>query len=235
MRRVLLIRQQEESLSLCNFLKSYGIESCSYPLFEPLFLPLPFLENPQALLITSKNALRAIQHHEFYKKIPIYAVGDQTAQLAKSMGFIHVLSASGTGKDLINLVIQKASQTKGILWHLSGDIIKENIAETLEQQGFSAKRQVVYSIQEVEIMPPPLLHDLKGKTFSHVLFFSPRTTDIFIKLLKKNELEPIAAEMTSLCLSQNVLQKTKEILWKKAWVSPKPTIEDMIEYFNEKE
>jgi uroporphyrinogen-III synthase len=235
MRRALLLRQQEESFALSNLLESYDVTSCSYPLFEPLFLPLHFLENPQALLITSKNALRAIQQNEALKEVPLYAVGDQTAQLAKSMGYIHVQSASGTAKDLINLVIQRASRDKGTLWHLSGDIIKENIAEVLRKEGFLAKRQIVYRINEVETMPPALLHDLQMKAFSYVLFFSSRTTDIFIKLLKKNGLEAAAVEMTSLCLSEDVLKKVRVIDWKKMWVSPEPTVTAMIGYFNGKE
>lgn len=234
MHRALLLRQQEECFALSNLLESYGVMSFSYPLFEPCFFPISPLENPQGLLITSKNALRSIQQNEDLKAIPLYAVGDQTAQLAKSMGFTDVRSASGTAKDLISLVTQKASRKKGILWYLSGDIIKENIAEILKKKGFSSKRQIVYNIKEVETLPSVLLHDLQMKAFSHVLFFSPKTTNIFIKLLKKNRLEAVATEMTSLCLSQNVLQKAKKIHWKKVWVSPKPTVNKMIEYFNAK-
>ena len=97
MRRVLLIRPQHDAFSVAEALESKGIKACSYPLFEPIFLPLPTLKNPQALIITSKNALRSLEGHEEFKKITLYVVGDQTAHLACQMGFSKIKNADLPG------------------------------------------------------------------------------------------------------------------------------------------
>ena len=233
MRRVLLIRQMEEALPLAKLLELKGVESCLYPFFKPHFLSFPPLKNPQALIITSKNALRALEGREDVKNLPLYVVGDQTAYLAKNMGFSHVLSASGTSQELTHLILHHAQREKGILWHLSGEIIKGNIVKTLQLKGFEAERRIIYHIEEIKDFPIPLLTDLQNQKISHVMFFSPHTTSIFVKLLKKNGLEEKTSHMTSLCLSQDIAKKALELKWKKSWICSPPMAQNMIEYFNE--
>jgi len=232
--RILVIRQREEALSLAKALTEKGVEPYLCPLFKPCFFSLPPLENPQGLIITSKNALRALEDQEEFKCLPLYVVGDETAQFAKSIGFKTVLSASGTSQELLSLILRKASPNKGLLWHLSGDVIRENIVDVLQTKGFHAKRHIVYRLKEVDELPLSLIDDLQHQKISHVLFFSPRTTEVFINLLEKSGLEITTSFMTSLCLSQNVVEKALRLDWKKVWVSPQPTLQDMIGYFNEK-
>ncbi len=233
MPRVLLIRPLADALPLAKLLESKGVKSHLYPLFEPHFLPLPPLKTPQGLIITSKNALRAIEGYEELKKVPLYVVGDQTARLAQDMGFSKVSSASGTSQELIELVLNHAHPQKGVLWHLSGEITKGNIANELRTEGFEAERHIVYHIQEAENFPETLLSDLQKEKISHVMFFSPHTTTIFVKLIIKNALEKHAFRMTALCLSHDVAEEAGSIEWKKIWVSPQPTTQNMTGYFDE--
>ncbi len=233
--RALVIRQEEEALSLAKALTAKGVEPYLCPLFKPFFLPCPSLENPQGLIITSKNALRALEEREELKQLPLYVVGDQTAQFAKNRGFKTVFSSSGTSKELLFLILQKAARTNGTLWHLSGDVVRGDIVETLKTEGFQAQRHIIYHIKEVDDLPSSLISDIQQQKMSHVLFFSPRTTDVFINLLEKNGLEKMASSITSLCLSQNVVERARCLDWKKIWVSPRPTVQGMIGYFNEKQ
>jgi len=232
--RALVIRQEEEALPLAKALIAKGVEPYLCPLFKPHFLPFPPLENPQGLIITSKNALRALEGREELKKLPLYVVGDKTAEFAKKLGFETVASASGTSKELTSLILHKASRHQGILWHLSGEVVRGNMVETLQTQGFDAKRHIVYQIKEIDNFSSSLVTDLQAQRISHIFFFSPRSTTLFINLLKKNGLETMTLLMTSLCLSQNVVEKALSLDWKEVWVSPKPTLQDMIGYFNEK-
>jgi uroporphyrinogen-III synthase len=233
MPRVLLIRPLEDALPLAKVLESKGVEPLLYPLFEPRFFPLPPLKTPQAFIITSKNALRAIEGYEELKKIPLYVVGDQTAGLAQAKGFSKVLSASGTSQELTELILDHAHRDKGILWHLTGEVMKGNIVSTLRTNGFKAERHIVYYIQTAENLPEPLLIDLQKENISHVMFFSPRTTTIFINLILKNVLEKKASQMIALCLSHDVAEEVGCLKWKKIWISSQPATENMIGYFDE--
>lgn len=233
MNRVLLIRPMDDALPLAKILKSKGIESLLYPLFTPRFLPFVPLKDPQAFIITSKNALRALEGHKNLREVPLYVVGDQSAQLAKKMGFSNVVSALGTSQELIQLILNHARHDAGILWHLSGERIKENIVQALQAKGFKAERKIVYCIEEIAV-DPSLFEDLQNQKISHVMFFSPHTTQIFIHLLKKKSIEKVTSQMIALCLSQDIAEETMSLDWKKIWISPRPATQNMVEYFNDK-
>ena len=234
MKLALIIRPLRDALPLAKSLKSKGVEPYLCPLYHPRFLSVPPLKNPQALILTSKNALRALEGREDMKKIPLYAVGDETAQLARDMGFSKVISASGTSQELIQSVLQMAHPKAGILWHLSGEIVKGNIVETLNGQGFEAKQHIVYHIEPVKEIPASLLFHLQNQRLTHVLFFSSHTTLLFVNHLKMNGLEKLVCQMKAICLSQAVALKASTLTWKEIWVSPKPEVQSLIGYFDEK-
>jgi len=228
---VLLIRPLEDALPMATILKSKNIEFSHYPLFTPYVLPIPPLDNPQALIITSKNAIRALDEYEDLKKIPLYAVGDKTAELAKKTGFSNIFSAAGTSQELIKLILKTGQRDKGILWHLSGETIRGNIVESLNFAGFEAKRQIVYRIEDIVTLPSSLLTELNNHFISHVIFCSPRTTTVFVSLLKNKKLEKIACKITALCLSQDIGKQASDLKWKKLWISPKPNLNVLMSYF----
>ena len=233
MRHALLIRQTEESAALAERLLSKGVMCSLHPLITPHPLLIQPLHNPQALIITSKNALRALGIPSPFRHLPLYVVGDQTAAFARQLGYTIIHNASGTVIDLIALIQKTASKTQGILWHLSGDIIRGNPAAALKEKGFEAERRIVYTIETVQSFPPLLKRELKENHFTEVIFFSPRTASIFMSLLDKAGLNTVTHKMTALCLSQNVLQRVTSFTWAKVWASPKPTIDEMMRYFDE--
>ena len=233
MSHILLIRTFEDALPLASHLEALGKKVLCYPLFEPVFFAIPPLENPQALIITSKNALRALKDNDHLKKIPLYVVGDQTAALARQLGFITVFSAAGNSKNLQELVAQQAQPEKGVLYYLSGQIIKRDIARELRVLGFKVQRQVVYKINDIERFSNSLVTDFLNKKISHVLFFSPRTTELFVNLVKASKLEKEVSLNKALCLSYDIAEKAQKILWKEIWISPYPSTHNMLGYFDD--
>jgi len=234
MSSVLLIRPIDDALPLAKVLRSKGIEPLLYPLFTPRLLSVPLPKDPQAFIITSKNALRALEEHKDLRKTPLYVVGEQTAQLAKEMGFPTILSAFGTSQELTQLILSNAHPHKGVLWHLSGERVKGNIVQELRAKGFKAARKIVYYIEEIDHVNPSLFDDLQNQRVSHVMFFSPHTTQVFINLMKKNRLEEKTSQMIALCLSQDIALKAMVLEWEEIWISSGPTTQNMVEYFNEK-
>lgn len=233
MSRVLLIRPLEDALPMATVLRDKGIDVSLYPLYQPHFLPIAHLEKAQAFIITSKNALRALKNYEEFKTTLLYVVGDKTAELAKRLGFLNVLSASGTSQELIALILATAKRDKGVLWHLSGEVINRNIADILTCEGFEAERKIVYYIEGAKDFSPSLCYELENQQISHVIFCSPRTTSIFIDLLQKKEMEKITCKIVALCLSQEIEKNTLGLRWKKLWVSPKPNMNALMRYFDE--
>lgn len=211
--RILIIRPLEDALPMIVDLKSKGIQTSHHPLFKPHYLPVPPLFNPAGLVITSKNAIRALKDAEDLKKFSLYAVGDQTATLAQQHGFLNVMSASGTSHELIKLVIKNAQPGQGTLWYLSGAQVKGNALESLRAAGLDVQRQIVYRIEDAPHLPVALCQELEARTLSHVLFYSPRTTSVFIRLLREAKLEKTIEHMTALCFSEAIREVAAELAW----------------------
>ncbi len=61
------------------------------------------LDAAQALIVTSRNALRALSAHRHLdkaRKLPLFAVGEATAAAARELGFAEVTPGPGTGAGL---------------------------------------------------------------------------------------------------------------------------------------
>ena len=60
------------------------------------------LDGAQALIVTSRNALRAHPHPDLAAvlRLPLFAVGGATAKAATELGFTKVTTGPGTGEEL---------------------------------------------------------------------------------------------------------------------------------------
>ncbi len=233
MTNVLVIRPLQEAQRLSDLLNNKKIASTLYPLYKPVPLPLGSFEKPQALIVTSKNALNSLEEREDLKSLPLYVVGSQTAFYASTMGFSNVRVSALTSDELVNLIRADTTPDKGSLIYFSGEIINGEIVEKLAAHGFNITRYIVYRLEDETELPLALRKDLASKHLTHVMFFSPRTTKVFVELLKKEGLEMIVSNMISLCLSQNVAEEAKKVKWSKIWIAPRPTTQALIGYFDE--
>ncbi|MDK3154981.1 hypothetical protein QPK87_00030 [Kamptonema cortianum] len=66
-----------------------------------------------------------------------------------------------------------------------------------------------------------------------MLFFSPRTTELFVNLVKASKLEKEVSLNKALCLSYDIAEKAQKILWKEIWISPYPSTHNMLGYFDD--
>src|SRR6478752_3263974 len=73
------------------------------PMEQAAIDPGPF----GALLVTSANAAAAVAQHARFaelRTLPVFAVGDRSAEAMRAVGFADVASAQGDVKDLASLV-----------------------------------------------------------------------------------------------------------------------------------
>lgn len=106
------------------------------------------LEGVQALLMTSAAAARAIQVTETLKALPLYAVGDATAEAAIAAGFETVISAGGDGATLAVLAADRMSPRQGALLHLRGREVAGDVTGMLRACGFEARHVEVYATHD---------------------------------------------------------------------------------------
>jgi uroporphyrinogen-III synthase len=138
----------------------------------------------QAVLATSANALRAVEHQrvlERLRAVPLLAVGVRTALTARGLGFTEARAADGSGvKALETLVLQSCRPEQGPLLYLAGSERAGALDEDLRAAGFSVDLVDVY-----RAIPAQRLHDATRAALSEaridaVVLASARTAQAFV-------------------------------------------------------
>lgn len=130
------------------------------------------LDGVQALLMTSAAAARAIQVTETLKALPLYAVGDATAEAAVAAGFETVISAGGDGATLAVLAADRMSPRQGALLHLRGREVAGDVTGMLRACGFEARHVEVYTTHDQPDFKATILDQL-AKHSGFILIHSP--------------------------------------------------------------
>ncbi len=118
-----------------------AMRRCSRPFLTVEFCDAPLeLGGAQGLIVTSRNALRALAAHRELDqalKLPLFAVGDATARAARELGFARVTAGPGTGVALAELISSELNPDRGPLVHLAGETLAFDLKSALERQGGS--------------------------------------------------------------------------------------------------
>src|SRR6478609_5987049 len=187
--RVLITRPEREAAALAQALAARGHQAVIAPLFrlQVLHPPADFaaaLAACQAILITSANGARALADANEQRSKPVFAVGDTTAATAEGLGFTNVVSASGDADALSELVRQRLEPAAGPLLHVSG----AEVAGELAPEGFEVRRIVLYDAQEEKALPDSARAALEARALDAATFFSPRASEVFVRLVTEAKL-----------------------------------------------
>lgn len=209
--RLLVTRPEPDAASEAERLAARGHEAVLAPLLTIEFLgdaPVS-LDGAQALIATSRNALRALVSHlarDQALKLPLLAVGDATAGEARALGFTDLTIGPGTGAKLARLIVNELEPQRGALVHLSGETIAFDLKSALEPEGFIVRRVVVYRAVPSGALPVEILSLLKAGELDGVILMSPRTAAIFADLVARHGLLTQAKSLVCYCLSEAVAE-----------------------------
>jgi len=165
------------------------------------------------LIFTSRHGVQALACQTDNRHWPVICVGDATAKFARSLGFMRVISVSGTATDIIDWVKANWPQSASIT-HMSGVHQRGDIIETLSVAGYSkAARIICYNSVTVASDPR-----LDARPDDYVLLYSPRGAAVLAELnLDMKEMRVIslsaavdAALGDKLCKSRHIAEKPDE-------------------------
>jgi uroporphyrinogen-III synthase len=168
------------------------------------------LTGAQALIATSRNAIRALAAHperDEALKLPLFAVGDATAGAARALGFGDVVTGPGRAADLGMLIARYVPPERGPLVHLAGDTLAFDLSSALKPQGFTVRKAVIYRAVPVDALAGQVLELLGARRLEGVILMSPRTAGIFAALLAKHRLVTEAKRLICYCLSEAVAEE----------------------------
>jgi len=186
---------------------------------EPVLAPLLAIEfvsgvtlglaGAQALIVTSRNPLRALASHrelESARKLPLFAVGEATASAAAKLGFAHVTKGPGTAAGLPELIGGMLQPEDGPLVHLAGETLAFELESALRVEGFSLRQPVLYRAVPARDFPAEALRLLKAGKLDGAILMSPRTAKTFALLLDRHGAVTQGKGLVCYCLSEAVAE-----------------------------
>jgi len=235
---VLVTRSPADAAELVGELKERGHDGLVEPMFEvvslrqhPAALSLA-LDGTQALLFTSANGVRAFAEQAATRKLPVFAVGDATAETAKAAGFTQVESAGGNVEDLTALVVERLDPAEGALFHAAGSQLAGDFKGALSGAGFEVRRLMLYEAKPAAKLSEATTAALQAGAFDAVLFFSPRSASTFVRLLIEAGMQDNCRRSHAVCLSPAVAREAKDLAWRGVHVAERPNTAALLVAFD---
>jgi uroporphyrinogen-III synthase len=225
MLRALVTRPREDSESVARALESRGLDVMIEPLLdiEPVADAVVDASGVQGILVTSANGIRALARLHSDRALPVWAVGDSSAAVARALGYTSVESAGGDVETLADLVAGKVDPAKGALLHAAGSVNAGDLAGRLGAQGFEVRRQVLYRAVTATALTSSLHQALVENTIDLALFFSPRTAATFVRLVAAAGLGAALTRIRAYGLSANVATELDRFAWASIHRAAEPT------------
>lgn len=230
--RLLVTRPEPDATRQAEALAALGHEAVVAPLLfvAPATDTSLDLRGAQALIVTSRNALRALASHPDRAaalRLPLFAVGEATAKAAADLGFTKVTAGPGTGEDLSRLIAATLDPKAGALVHLAGETVAFDLKSELQARGFTIRQPVLYRTIPAVRLPEGVLSLLSAGKLDGVVLMSPRTAAIFAALVVRHDALTQASRLDCYCLSAAVAQAV-EPLKARVIVAARPREEDIL-------
>lgn len=231
--RLLVTRPEPDALKLQALLEDAGHEATVEPLLSVSFDnadPID-LESVQALIATSRNALRALRSSPALaeaRHLPLFAVGKATATDARALGFETVITGAGTGAELVGHIVSALDPAAGLLVHLAGDTLAGNLRSELEGHGFRVEQPVVYHMVAARAFSDDAVEQLGMGEIEGVILMSPRTATVYAELVRKHGLAATIRPVPHFCLSAAVARRLEPLGDVVKHVADGPRLEEVL-------
>jgi uroporphyrinogen-III synthase len=205
--RLLVMRPEPDAERTAAALRARGHSIVIAPLLriEPLAAgaigPGPWA----ALLVTSANVAQAIAGHTRNADVlnlPVFAVGERSAQAMRALGCANVISAGGNAGDLARIVAAHLNAPARLLY-LAGEQRSGDLGGELRAKGFAVETVAIYRAVAAHILPPEAAAALAGG-IDGVLHFSRRSAEAYVEAARAAGLLESALQPAHFCLSAQV-------------------------------
>jgi uroporphyrinogen-III synthase len=206
--RVVITRPQADGERTATALRARGHEVLVAPLMGVEVIAANLAGEWGAVIVTSANAPNAIAHNparDALIKLPLFAVGQRSAEAARQTGFINVISAGGDVRDLVRTLVEEHADAKAPLLYLAGEDRAADLIGELSTRGIAAEIRVVYRAVAAPF-PPALIEALRVGAFDIVMHFSRRSAENYVAGAKRAGIVGPALAVRHLCLSAQVAE-----------------------------
>jgi uroporphyrinogen-III synthase len=210
---VLVTRPQPDDEATAAALRARDFEVLKAPMLR--FEPVAFQDDTDAaygaVIVTSANALRGIEPHLENSRLlalPLFAVGERTADAARDAGFEKVISADGDAAGLRDCVLASV-KTKELkkaspLLYLAGADLARDLAGELGERGFTVVTHTTYRMAAVSSLPREICDAFAAHRIEAVLHYSRRSARAFLQAARAGGVEISALAIPQCCISAQV-------------------------------
>ncbi len=232
--RLIVTRPDPDAAPLIAALENAGIATLHQPVFTIRFRQeeLPDLSGCQAIIVTSRNGVRALTRVRAEAgafSLPVFAVGDSSAALAREAGFGTVYSADGDVHDLAVLIRHRLKPDDGWLLHAAGSRVARDLGGVLADEGYRVHREVLYRAEAAGHLDNTCRTALAEGKADGAVFYSPRSAVTFASLVQAAGLSAACARMTAFCLSQAVADAFAGLRWQRVITASRPRQDALME------
>ncbi len=221
---MLITRPEPAAQETARLLASRGYTPVLAPMLvvEPRVLRV--VRRPQAVLVTSANALPALAGMD--RTTPLLAVGDATASRAAALGFTAVTSAGRDAEALAALTLRRCDPSGGTVLLASGAGQGMALAAELRAAGLTVQRRVAYATAPARQLSPAACDALRQRRIVHALFFSAATAQAFVACMlgQLQLVEGIEAH----AISQRTAQALTPLPWLRIRVASHPNQDELV-------
>src|SRR5262245_50442269 len=216
---VLVTRPLPDGATTAADLRAQGFEVVAAPMlrFEPFGFDAEAETPYGGIIVTSANALRAIESQlagSPLLKLPLFAVGERTAAVARAAGFKKIVSADGDAAALRDLVIDAAKakklKKKSPLLYLAGEEVSRDLAGELREQGFEVTTHIAYRMVPAKKLPGEVIDGFAAGRIEAVLHYSRRSAQAFVEAARAGGVEISALALPQCCISAAVAEIVRE-------------------------
>ena len=230
---VLVTRPEPDASEFKVQLESLGHAVIIEPLLqiELMSIDANAFDGAQAIVATSRNGLRALVEspgRTAALKLPFFAVGPDTAELARTLGFRRIIEGAGTARDLVALIAGEIEPASGSVVYLAGETLAFDLSASLAGQGIAVHKVVAYRAQPRKTFTAQTARMIKDGAIDAVILMSPRTAAVFAQAIAAAGLKDSAQHLTFLCNSQAVAQNLRSLGRVRTEVATKPNSAEML-------
>ena len=214
---LLILRPQPGADATAARAAAMGLEAVIAPLFHlrPIDWQAPEASEVDAVLLTSANGCRlGGEQMTGFLSLPCYAVGEATAEAARSAGFREVRTGPSDGAAALQMMIEDGAKRP---LHLCGrDHIPVGDARVV--------RRIVYAAEEAPLLPPAAVEAVREGAVA--LVHSPRAASVFGKLV---DLAGLDRSRTCLAAISDAAAAPAGLGWRRVAIAPSPRDQALLE------
>jgi uroporphyrinogen-III synthase len=228
--RVVVTRPQADSERTAAALRARGHAVLIAPLLRIEPVTTEFSGGWGGVIITSANAPAAIAGHaarDKLIKLPLFAVGERSADAARAAGFTNVTSAGGDVRNLVRLLAARRADAAAPLLYLAGEDRAADLIAELVAHGVAAQMAIVYRAVAMQF-PSALTAALKAGAVDAVLHFSRRSADNYVAGAAQAGIAEQAMAVRHFCLSTQISEPLEQTGASHVAIAERPDEEALI-------